>query len=203
MAPNSAKVCWVRKCKWIPQTYAHFVNNLRNPLTICGFRLQFAVSDSRQLKFVNTYIFIRSWVPQTVLIPHIYLWILQSCPFLGLFWAKQCFSYFPWNSNQQSRLKKTAIVCIPRKNWFCLRQNPLTIHKVHSLAGKVMINCHAKMWFVVFWQFLWRFFCFLWCLSKKNTWKKLVFLGSSWTKKNQLGFLLLLLSEATIFIFYL
>ena len=89
MQVDSANLCAFR------EQFTESAFNLRIPLTICSFGFHdnlnlLTFMGSWQLKFI----FIRSRVPQTVLIPHIYLWILQSCPFLGRFWAKQCFCYF-------------------------------------------------------------------------------------------------------------
>ena len=44
VVPDSASLDGFHKNKWILQIYADSANNLRNPLTFCGFHLQLQIS---------------------------------------------------------------------------------------------------------------------------------------------------------------
>ena len=101
----------------ISQTYADSANVsefrkfMRIPLTICGFRLQFAESTynlqiplkirgshlqlwiPRQLKFPkHIYYYLFMYSTNWFRIPHVLLWIQKICLFLEQFYATQCFS---------------------------------------------------------------------------------------------------------------
>ena len=97
---------------------------LRNPLTICGFRFQFADSTYScrlrdNLSLLNSYIIICSQISQIGSGFHSF-----CCGFrkVACFWSDfeqhSVLAICPWNPKKQRRFKKITMLWIPRQIWF-------------------------------------------------------------------------------------
>ena len=103
--------------------FAESTYNLRIPLTFCGFRFQFADSTyicgfQESLNLLSTYIIVCLWTPQKVPDSATLLQNPQNCLFFERFHLIQCLSYLLWNPKQQRRSKKGNNVVNPQQIWF-------------------------------------------------------------------------------------